>query len=74
MKTDKPPRQTIRTLIRKAILARYDRIAHIDNAGNIRAQGLQGMHVGDWRTVRTDAGSIRLLHRDSVFFTFGPDT
>ena len=70
----KPPRQSIRTLIRKAIAARYNMPAEISRGGAVIASGWWRFDdVADWRTIRTDSGNVRLMQRDCVFFTFGPD-
>lgn len=73
MSTDKPPRQSMRTLIRKAVKNRYDIAAKINSAGDVTADFMRLAPVADWHTTRSDAGSIRLYNRGFLFFTFGPD-
>lgn len=70
---DKPPRQSIRTLIRKAYKARYNVEAVISQDLKIRAPGLGKADLRDWSTARTPAGSVCLRHRGDLFFRFGPD-
>ena len=73
MKTDKPPRQAIRTLIRKAVKNRYDASATIGTDDSVRAGCFHVSHVADWFTRRSDAGSVLLYHRGTLFFRFGPE-
>lgn len=69
---DKPPRQSIRTLIRKGLKARYSLPVSITTGGEVFAGGLRFSDVSDWRTTRSDAGSVRLYDRHNLIFTFGP--
>lgn len=74
MHKDNPPRQSIHTLIRKAIGARYSMRARISAGGKVCAGGwLNFDNVADWHTTRGSDGSVRLYARDVLFFTFGPD-
>jgi hypothetical protein len=72
--TDKPPRQSIRALIRKAIDNRYSMRAQISADGKVCANGWLNFDcVADWHTTRSSSGSVRLYARHVLFFTFGPD-
>lgn len=73
MKPDKPPRQSIKTLIRKAIRARYNLTPRISESGEVWADFLKLGVIADWSTSRTHAGSVCLRHRGDLFFRFGPD-
>lgn len=73
MKSDKPPRQSIKTLIRKAIKARYNLHPRITETGEVWADFMRLGVVEDWTTDRTHAGSVCLRHRNDLFFRFGPD-
>jgi len=73
MKTDKPPRQSIKTLTRKAVRARYNLTPLITDTGEVWADFMRLGVVADWTTDRTHAGSVCLRHRHTLFFRFGPD-
>lgn len=71
---NKPPRQKITTLIRKAVKERYDLPIRISKQGEIAylEYGTLG-NVKDWHTDRTDACNVRLYCGEKIFFSFGSD-
>lgn len=70
---NKPPKASIKSLIRKAILNRYDIKATITKDGSVSADFMKLSPVDEWHTTRTSAGSVLLYQRHILMYTFSPE-
>ena len=67
---NKPPKASIRSLIRQAIFNRYGIKAIITKDGKVNAASMGLAPVDEWRTTRSDSGNVRLYQRHVLMFTF----
>lgn len=70
---NKPPKTSIKSLIRKAIFNRYDIKATIAKDGSVSADFMKLSPVDEWHTTRTSAGSVRLYQRHILMYTFNSE-
>lgn len=79
MDKNKPPKASVRTLIRRALKNRYDMTAvsisvYGDVTGRIGSSpAIPFGNVSEYTWDRTDAMNVRLLRNGNVVFTFAYD-
>ena len=73
IESSKPPKASIKSLIRRAISNRYDIKVTIAKDGSVSADFMKLSPVDEWYTTRTSAGSVRLYQRHTLMYTFSPE-
>lgn len=70
---NKPPKSSIKTLIRRAIDNRYGINASISRDGKVIAGTMGLAPVSEWYTTRSDSCNVRLYQRHVLMYTFNSE-